>query len=183
MAVAAIPPSLSFIWTWFQESAVGLRLRESQLVSGAFMPSESEMHLLGLTHDEIKVLFRQYLHELNEVASLTMIASTEASLRIDFEERAAKRRKDKISREFRDIRRRRGRRIRLDEDILEAWAAVGGTAKSTISEFRGLLNLRDWLAHGRYWAPKLGKQYDAQGVFSVSDRLLSKLPILQTDGA
>lgn len=183
MAVVATPPSLLFIWTWFQESSVGLRLRESQLVSGAFTPSDSEKHLLGLTHGEIGVLFRQYLHELNEVASLTMIASTEASLRIDFEARAAKRHKDKISREFRDIRRRRGRWIRLDEDILGTWATVGGVAKSAVSEFRGLLNLRDWLAHGRYWAPKLGKQYDAQGVFSVSDRLLSKVPILQTDRA
>ncbi len=182
MAATATPPSLPFIWTWFQESANGLGLRESQIVSGAFTPSDSEKHLLGLTHDEIRVLFRQYLHELNEVASLTMIASTEASLRIDFEARAAKRHKDKISREFRDIRRRRGRWIRLDEDILETWTTVGGTAKSTISEFRGLLNLRDWLAHGRYWVPKLGKQYDAQGVFSLTDRLLSKLPILSTDG-
>lgn len=181
MAVAATPPPLLFIWSWFQETSVGLRLRESQLVSGVFTPSDSEKHLLGLTHDEIRVLFRQYLHELNEVASLTMIASTEASLRIDFEARTAKRHKDKISREFRVIRRRRGRWIRLDEDILETWTTVGGAAKSTISEFRGLLNLRDWLAHGRYWAPKLGKQYDAQGVFSVSDRLLGKLPILQAD--
>jgi hypothetical protein len=178
MAAVATPPSLLFIWAWFQETVAGLKLRESQLVSGVFTPSEIEKHLLGLTHDELKDLFHLYLRELNEVASLTMIASAEAVLRLDFEQRVSKRRKDKISLEFRDIRRRRGMRIRLNEDILGAWAVAGGVAKSTIGDFRGLLNLRDWLAHGRYWAPKLGQQYDAQGVFSVSNRLLSKLPIL-----
>lgn len=118
-----------------------------------------------------------YLRELNEVVSLTMIAAAEAKLRLDFEQRVSKRRKDKISREFREIRRRRGTRVRLDEDILEAWAVAGGVGKSTIGNFRRLLNLRDWLAHGRYWAPKIGQQYDAHGVFSVTNRLLGKLPI------
>lgn len=177
MVGVATPPSLSFIWAWFQETAAGLNLRESQLISGA-LPSTVEIHLLGLTHDELKHLFHLYLRELNEVVSLTMIASAEAMLRLDFEQRVSKRRKDKISREFREIKRRRGTRVRLDEDILEAWAVAGGVAKSTLGDFRRLLNLRDWLAHGRYWAPKIGQQYDAHGVFSVTNRLLGKLPIL-----
>ena len=178
MVVLATPPSLSFVWTWFQETAAGLKLRESQVLSATFTPSEFETHLLGLTHDELRALFRRYSDELNEVASLTMIASAEAVLRIDFERRVSNRLKDKVSREFRAIKRRRGVRIRLDEDILETWVTAVAAAKGMIGDFRGLLNLRDWLAHGRYWAPKLGQQYDAQGVFSVSNRLLSRLAIL-----
>lgn len=178
MIVGATAPSLSFVWSWFQATAAGLKLRESQLLSGAFMRSELEAGLLGLTHDELRALFRRYSDELSEVASLTMIASAEAVLRIDFERRTSDRRKDKVSREFRDIRRRRGVRIRLDEDILETWVTIGGAAKGIVGDFRGLLKLRDWLAHGRYWAPKLGQQYDAQSVYSVSSRLLGRLATL-----
>jgi len=179
VAETATPPALSFLWDWFRETAIGLRLRESQLVSANFAPSDLERHLVGLTHEELKNLFKRYLRELDEVASLTMIASTEAMLRLDFEQRVSKRRKDKVSREFRDIKRRRGARVRLNEDILEAWSAAGGAPRATIGDFRRLLNLRDWLAHGRYWIPRIGQQYDARGVFAVTSRLLERLRIPQ----
>jgi hypothetical protein len=56
---------------------------------------------------EVRRLRRFPSSELSEVASLAMIASAEAVLRVDFERRVSDRRKDKVSREFRDIRRRR----------------------------------------------------------------------------
>jgi hypothetical protein len=48
------------------------------------------------------------------------------------------------------------------------------------SEFKGTFSLRDWLAHGRYWAPKLGR---AQGflpgdIFDICKQLLKQVELL-----
>ena len=43
---------------------------------------------------------------------------------------------------------------------------------SIISEFRGALNLRDWLAHGRYWNPKLGRKHSPEDVLNISKMLV-----------
>ena len=44
-----------------------------------------------------------------------------------------------------------------------------------INNFKGALNLRHWIAHGRCWHPKLGGQYDAITVYNIAYNLLTKL--------
>jgi hypothetical protein len=45
-----------------------------------------------------------------------------------------------------------------------------------VSDFRGALSFRHWLAHGRYWTPKLGRRYAVRDVFEIAERLFAKLP-------
>ena len=50
--------------------------------------------------------------------------------------------------------------------------------KSGVSAYRSLLNLRHWLAHGRYWSPKLGRShedYDAELVHDELTTMFTKL--------
>lgn len=141
------------------------------------MPTPEEHHLLNLSSNEISDLFDRYVAELDKAASLTIVAATEAALRVDFNNRVAQRLKDGASRKFREIRRSRGSRVRLDEDILEAWGEHLRPAKQAISDFRGVLRFRDWLAHGRYWVPKLGRDYQSADVYVASTNLVLALPL------
>lgn len=113
-----------------------------------------------------------------------MLVCTEAALRVDFIQRVMKREKDEVSRKFRNVFRRRGiEKIRLEEDILEIWKDHFEEIKSSIAEFKGALNLRHWLAHGRYWKPKLGRVagYDPVDVFDICKNLLQDVQLMPPD--
>ena len=69
-----------------------------------------------------------------------------------------------------------GPRIPFNEDILGALAKEYPSCKMAIGQFRGILSLRDWLAHGRYWEPKLGRQYTPEDAFEVVEQLFEILP-------
>lgn len=171
--------SLLFVWSWFQQTASGLRLREQELLSGKLPAAQLEPALIGLTPMELSDLFRRYELELDHSVSLTLMAATEAALRMDFNSRVARKLKDALSRTFRETKRRRGDKVRLDEDILTPWSAHKSSIRRAVGDFRGALKLRDWLAHGRYWNAKLGRQYDSQDIFGLSEAVLcaTNLPI------
>jgi hypothetical protein len=109
---------------------------------------------------------------------LGMLACTEATLRVDFIKRVSYKTKDGASRRFQDAAKERANRIRLEEDILDVWREqrIAGIGRA-VSGFKGALNLRHWLAHGRYWKPKLGRAagYDPVDVFDICRELLEAI--------
>jgi len=118
-----------------------------------------------------------HLSELEWVTMLSLLSSAEATLRVDFVVRVREKLKDNVSRRFHDIFKRRGiNKIRLEEDILDCWRDCGSKigVKTAVSAFKGALNLRNWLAHGRWWRPKLGQAdgYDPIDVFEICQELL-----------
>ncbi len=135
--------------------------------------------LYSMTGDELDRYFDEILDETDTQACLFLIASAEAALRVDFLCRVYNRGRDDVSRAFRSVYVRSCRHskpnVRLDEDILNIWTAKVPGSKSTIGEFRGALNYRHWLAHGRYWVPKLGRRYDPAGVLQIITRLFSEI--------
>jgi hypothetical protein len=68
-------------------------------------------------------------------------------------------------------RKTRFARERLRKDLVP-------TTKRPIGDFKGALNLRHWLAHGRYWNPKLGRTYSPGDVYDISADLLQALDLL-----
>lgn len=106
-----------------------------------------------------------------------LIAAAEASIRIDFGERVHGRRKDLVSRTFRQICKRRGLYPRLEDDILDAWASNAPAAKSHVAAFKEALKFRNWLAHGRYWVPKIGRKYEPSGLVQTITGLFSRIGV------
>jgi hypothetical protein len=111
---------------------------------------------------------------------LDLMSATEAALRNDFDQRVDRKKKDPLSRRFRQLRKKHGDRVRLDEHLLEAWSLSvedaddlhRRTVREAIALFRGDINLRNWLAHGRHRRPKLARQYpSAAEVFEACRRL------------
>jgi hypothetical protein len=118
------------------------------------------MYFLGYTQDELEEDFRKSVKELELNYCLSMLSSTEAKARMDYEFRASKRYKDDVSRAFRELYQKKKRKASLANDILEIWKEIGGCNKNVISELRSAIKYRNWLAHGRYWILKVGRRYD-----------------------
>jgi len=112
-----------------------------------------------------------------------MLTAAEAALRIDFVVKVSENKKDAVSYRFREAFKARGMKsIRLEEDILDTWRDYGSNAgaRAAVGEFKGVLGLRDWLVHGRYWKPKLGRAggYDPIDVYEICSEMLQVIGLL-----
>jgi hypothetical protein len=83
---------------------------------------------------------------------------------------------DPVSRAFREIYQAKQQHASLEDEIFEDWLDNSFGARSIIGELRGAFRFRHWLAHGRYWTPKLGRRYDFDDVFALADRTLRSFP-------
>jgi hypothetical protein len=136
------------------------------------------VQFLGWTRQEVEEFFDWQRDQLELLTMFQILATTEAILRIDFSTRVAARKKDPLSKRFRNLHQKRASKIRLDEDILVAMQEVG-VSGTVIGAFRSTLKLRHWLAHGRHWHPKLGRHYAPSDVFDISQDLIASVPSWQ----
>jgi hypothetical protein len=177
---ARADPDLVRVWQWFcfqremldeAQSHIAAAARLVFAVAGASRPYDRQF--TGQTVDEVDAFFTAQLAELEWLTSFELLATVEACLRLDFQNRVDTKRKDVVSRVFRDIA-KRGSRVRLDEDILETWKTEHGVS---VAPLRGALNLRNWLAHGRHYHPKLGQKYNPDDVYRISTQFLGAIAL------
>jgi hypothetical protein len=55
--------------------------------------------------------------------------------------------------------------------------------RSLIGELRGAFRFRHWLAHGRYWTPKLGRRYNYEDVYALADETFKSFPFFGSSAA
>lgn len=127
----------------------------------------------GYSEAEIERQLESRVLESDNRSAFAVLASLEAYFRIDFNLRCRQRLKDDLSRYFRNVEKARADRIRLDEDILEGWRLHSNASAVLINQIRAALKFRHWLAHGRYWTPKLGQKYDFAGVYLLAQAIIS----------
>ncbi|WP_282294782.1 hypothetical protein [Stenotrophomonas sp. PS02289] len=119
------------------------------------------------------------LAELEHSSSMAALAAVEAAIRVDFLERVYNKRKDPLSRSMRELHRVKGNRARLEEELLELWKSKGDISPAIISDVRAALIYRHWLAHGRYWLLRAGRNYDFTTVYQVSEALIEGMDAYQ----
>jgi hypothetical protein len=175
--VAREDPDLGSVWHWFEfqlkilsEARTYINLRAKPPGTGRPLRGY-EAQFFEWTSEEIKAFFEGQQGELERLTMFELLATVEATLRLDFEERVENKWKDPVSRRFRNIAKARSG-VRLDEDILETWK---NEREVNVSDFRAALKLRHWLAHGRHWHPKLGQGYDPASVYQIATVLLASL--------
>lgn len=164
---------LSLVWKWFQFQIELIAEKRSQILQT--FATKPANRFFGKDREEIEGFFDAQRDHLEYLAMFDILATTEAILRVEFFYRVSRRKKDALSRRFRDINKNLGAKIRLDEDILDTLKQEG-VSSSAIGAFRGTLKLRNWLAHGKYWNPKLGQNYTPNDVFDIAKRLLDAVP-------
>jgi hypothetical protein len=152
---------------YHQDIAAALRLH--------FSPSAPTfaVRLVGKTADELDRELASRLDESDVRSAFFALTSLEASFRIDFDFRCRKRLKDDLSIYFRQVKKTRKDAVRLDEDILEGWKRHADAPPALISDLRGAFKFRHWIAHGRYWTPKLGRRYDFDYVHLMANSIIS----------
>ena len=126
-------PDIDSVWRWF-EFQLSLVREELARVLRAFplggdilaaAPRARESQFIGLTRGEVEEFFDAHRGQLELLTMFALLATTEAILRLEFNNRVAARRKDGLSKRFREIHKASGDKIRLDEDILAAMKEEG----------------------------------------------------------
>jgi hypothetical protein len=140
--------------------------------------STRDQKFIGYSAEEVQQEQNLRLDELDKNSVFSLLAAIEASFRIDFYLRCYGRKKDDISRFFRSIYLQKGDKISLEEDILESWKSHLPTAKSSLSDLKGAFRYRHWLAHGRYWTPKLGQKYDFLSIYLLAQEIEQNFQLL-----
>lgn len=123
---------------------------------------------VGYTEGEILDEYRLRSDELEKSTVFSMLSILEASFRVDYLNRSYNRLKDPLSKKLREVYKNKGKKASLEKDVLSAWKLHDLDNKQLISELISALKFRHWLAHGRYWEPKLGRKYDYSHVHNLS---------------
>lgn len=108
---------------------------------------------------------------------MTVLTKMEASFRIDYLVRCRQKKKDDLSRGFREVYKAKAHKVSLENDILKAWKNVCPVTKKLMDDLGGALRYRHWVAHGRYWVPKFASKYDFVSVYSLAEEILKTLPL------
>jgi hypothetical protein len=106
----------------------------------------------------------------------------EASFCIDFLIRVQERRRDGVSRAMRTLKKeteKLGRRVSLTEDLFVVWSASDPHARSIVHELRAAYKYRNWLAHGRYWQPKLSRRYSFEDLYEIASIAVTHFRLLR----
>ena len=188
LLVARVDPNLERVWVLYQfQRDVTLEARshviELRGSEAAWHPERPyDSRFLGREIGWVTVFFADQLQELELMTMLEMLSTVEAVLRLDFKRRVDHRihsleiggspGQGPVSRRFYGTHALRGRSVRIDEDILEAWKSE---ASVKVSDLRGAWKLRDWLAHGRHWHPNLGRAYHPALVYEIAEKLLDSI--------
>lgn len=112
------------------------------------------------------------LKELDFTSSLSVLSSVEATIRLDYLKRVYERWRDPLSKKMREIYKGQENKARLVEDLLSAWKATENVKQPVVSAVIAAFRYRNWLAHGRYWTPKLGRAYDYLTVYEIAQEFI-----------
>lgn len=128
------------------------------------------------TPDEVDKEKEDRLDEVDASLALTLLASIEASFRVDYLRRCYLRKKDPLSRNFRALYKKKGRRVSFENELLDGWKKHSSVPPSLLGDIKGAFNYRHWLAHGRYWVPKHGRRYDFSNIYELACEVDERFP-------
>jgi hypothetical protein len=133
-----------------------------------FFAGNSAALFLRYTGSRVDEARERSLKELHLSTSLSVLSSVEASVRLDYLRRVYGRRRDPLSKAMRALYRRKSEAARLEDELLVLWREQTEIPRMLLGELIGAFKFRHWLAHGRYWTPRLGRRYDYETVFEIA---------------
>ena len=144
-----------------------------------FSPSSANyaVRFLSYKPSEIADELKSRLEEADRQSTMILLAAVEAAFRIDYLQRCYDRRRDDVSRRFKELHNVKEFYARLGEDILEVWKSARSDQGTLIGHLRGAFNYRHWIAHGRYWVPKLGRKYDFATVYGLAQQAFQEFSL------
>lgn len=132
----------------------------------------------GYKPHEVRDELGDRMAELNCNTTMNLLAAVEAAFRIDYLQRCYQKKRDDVSRQFREIYKEKETRASLEDEIFEVWKNNTTGSTKLIGDLRGAFRFRHWMAHGRYWMPKFGQKYDYLSVYPLASQALTSFPLL-----
>lgn len=180
VSVSSEQVTLDGVWDHY-ETLRGTVVREAEEAKRnlAHGIAPRNLKLFGMDLDEMDAHFESILEEIDTQASLFLLAATEATVRVDFLARVYEKRRDAVSRTFRNVYKSRCDhnkiKVRLEEDILDIWGEELPGSRPHVGRLKAAFRYRNWIAHGRYWVPKLGQRYDPSGLVQIITGFLARI--------
>jgi hypothetical protein len=115
------------------------------------------------------------LVELSFTSSLSVLSSVEAAIRLDYLRRVYGRWRDPLSRSMKELHKDKENRARLEDDLIGLWRDHTDVSVGLLGALVGAFKYRHWLAHGRYWTPKFGRQYDYETVYDIAQEFIDAM--------
>jgi hypothetical protein len=139
---------------------------------------DHDIIFFGESPASVKERYHDNLREVEWNCILNMLAALEAAFRLDYLYRSVSRvKRDRISVECKKLYRLKQDKARLEADILDIWRRNTNAPKRLIGDLIAAYKLRHWLAHGRYWTPKLGRVYNFYLIYKVCRDVLNWFPL------
>ena len=136
---------------------------------------------LGMTEGEVDAHYDVQKGELDRLTMLNLVASAEATIKIDFFHRVRGKLKDPLSRAYRKWHKALSppKQLRPDfdgEGILDELKNARVINNNIVGQYRECLRARHWVAHGRYLAKPLEvDRLDPNDVYSRANALLQAI--------
>ncbi len=163
-----IAPSLLEAWLQYNQLVDALECYQASVSRGAAV----SRGFRGLMDDEIIEHFELLKEELNAWGILSLIATAEAIIRRDYLRRVRERKKDSLSRYYRELERTKGKSVRLKDDLLHQWTSISPSTRGVVHRFFEILPIRHWIAHGRYYVLR-ARQVEISAIYSRVEELLN----------
>ncbi len=91
----------------------------------------------GYNNIEIETELVERLEETDLRSSFAVLSRLEAIFRIDYRIRCVGRKRDSLSRAFRELYRTQQEKVGLESDIFETWKSIYPGTKAIVSELKG----------------------------------------------
>ena len=133
---------------------------------------------IGYTKEEINNELKSRKEWLDRMCSLEILVTIEARFRIDYSVRSKKKKKDNLSRAFRNIYKKKPDKASLKDDLIKTWKRIYLEHKTRLDDLERALDYRNWLAHGRYWTPTKKPhvlKYDYLGIYRLALDILNDM--------
>jgi len=171
VSLSGSEPQIDEIDQHYRDTTSSIRLYFS------FDNPRAEILFAGTSQLELQEQLDSVSDENEQLISMNLLSALEAVFRIDYLQRCYKRKKDPLSRVFQQVHRDKGTRASLEDDIFDAWKEHSNAPNQLVSELKSAFKFRHWLAHGRYWTPKLGRKYDYYSIFTLGQTVVSSFPL------
>jgi hypothetical protein len=169
--------SLEDIEEYYVDSESALNCYFEPSGAGRIIPAA---RFIGYTKEEISNELKSRKESLDRMCSLEILAAIEAKFRIDYLVRSQKKKKDDLSKAFREIYRTKKNKASLTDDIIQTWKSKYPQHKTRWDNLGKALDYRNWLAHGRYWMPKKSphiSKYDYLTIYMLASDILGNMDL------
>jgi len=122
------------------------------------------------TNNEIKNEKKKRLLELELNCIFMVLSSIESLIRIDYETRVRNKQKNSLARDLRELDKNYDKTYKIPiNTICDIYK--NNSQGELFSFIKSIFKLRHWLAHGRYWTPKIGRKYDFDDIYNIAYEL------------